>query len=191
MGQHSLVHSNVPYTYYTCDLGMNWKWHAWKWKRSLKSSSHKIAFILGYYIRFDSSRRLKIAAKGGIIFDYYRITEGWIEGQWTHMAFTWAAGKGIRAYLNGCDMDADDSRGYAYDKRRRFPVSKSLSFRLGKSRQGKSAAVGVAIDELCIWHEELDPQQIWQFYIQGGTVRSGWCYITILKMMISMAWTID
>ena len=34
-----------------------------------------------------------------------------------------------------------------------------------------------SIDELYIWHKQLDPQQIWQFYIQGGTVWLGQCNI--------------
>ena len=72
------------------------------------------------------ARQLKIAAKWAAKFDYYKTTNDWIEDQWTHLTFTWAAGNGFRAYLNGCDMDADDSRGYAYDMERSEQVSSSL-----------------------------------------------------------------
>ena len=76
-------------------------------------------------------------------------------------------------------MDADDSKGYAYVEARDRPISASYSFRLGNADAYRTPAVGVAVDELCIWHEQLNPQQIWQFYVRGGTMRSGWFYIDL------------
>ena len=75
-------------------------------------------------------------------------------------------------------MDAGDTRGYAYPKRRTSSISLLLPFRLGR-QLSKDAAVGTTVDELCVWHEPLDPQQIWQFYVQGGTVSSGWFYVIL------------
>ena len=136
-------------------------------------------FTSGYSIRFDHKNQLKISVKWTASYDYYKSAEGWVEDQWTHLVFTWAAGKRIRAYLNGCDMDADDSRDYAYVETRNEPISASYSFRLGNADAGRRPAVGVTMDELCIWDEQLNPQQIWQFYVRGGTMRSGWFYIDL------------
>ena len=140
---------------------------------------YKSHFISGYYIQFNSEKRLKISVKWASTYDYYKSAKGWVEDQWTHLVFTWAAGKGIRAYLNGCDMDADDSRGYAYNKTRDTDISKSLSFRLGKPEKGRVSAIGVVMDELCIWYEQLNAHQIWQFYVRGGTMHYEWFNIDL------------
>ena len=76
-------------------------------------------------------------------------------------------------------MDADDSRGYAYNETRNRGISEYLSFRLGKPEKGRAPAIGVAMVELCIWHEQMNAHQIWQFYVRGGTMRYEWFYIDL------------
>ena len=111
-----------------------------------------------------------MCAKWRNSFDYYAPGIEWAADQWAHVAFTWAAGQGIRAYLNGCDMDADDSKGYASTKGRRKAFAQWYTFQLG-------AAAGTTVDELYIWHDLLNSHQIWQFYIQGATVWLCTCFI--------------
>ena len=65
-------------------------------------------------------------------------------------------------------MDANDSKGYAYTQDRQSGVSQYAAFNLGRSDKGSDAAVGATIDEICIWYQRLNSQQIWQFYMQGG-----------------------
>ena len=118
----------------------------------------------GYYVHL-APNFLRISVKWATKDDMYQGYVGWIVDQWSHVAITWAAGQGIRAYLNGCDRDADDSKGYAYTMRRTMGSSMWVSFNL----VGPS---GTTVDELYIWHDLLTSHQIWQLYIQGGTVWS-------------------
>ena len=87
----------------------------------------------------------------------------WTVDEWVHVTFTWAPGQRIRAYLNGCDMDADDSKGYASSEKRGDRFLMWYAFMLW-------GAAGTTIDELYIWHVQLNSQQIWQFYIRSATV---------------------
>ena len=90
-------------------------------------------------------------------------------GQWYHVAFTWSAGQGITAYLNGCDMDKDKAIGFAYDKERLNVIIQRFTFHFGATVAGELAATGAVLDEFHAWHEQLNSQQMWQYYIQGGT----------------------
>ena len=66
-------------------------------------------------------------------------------------------------------MDTNDNKGYAYVVGREFDFSKLYTFNLGANGYGDPAAAGVTMDEIYVWHEKMSPQQIWQFYIHGGT----------------------
>ena len=84
--------------------------------------------------------------------------------------FTWKVGDDIRGFLNGCDMDPDDTKGYAYWVSRSEDVTDQYSFKVGSGINDWEDADGTTVDELCIWYQRLSPLQVWQFYIQGGTV---------------------
>ena len=66
-------------------------------------------------------------------------------------------------------MDAKDDRGYESGRQRSSAVSIRVPFRLGATYFKQNAVAGAILDELYIWHELMTPQQIWQFYSQGGT----------------------
>ena len=122
----------------------------------------------GYYIRITSSLQLKISVKWTARYDYYKPDMQWAADQWSHLTFTWAAEDGIRAYFNGCDMDVNGDKGYAYPSVRYEEVSRSSAFHFGAGPLRDTIA-GTTMDQLCIWHEQLSSNQIWQFYTQGGT----------------------
>ena len=109
---------------------------------------------------------MKISVKWETNYDYYEPDMKWVANRWSHVAFTWSIGQGIKAYVNGCDMDIDNIHGYASSKKRSSMFSKWYPFLL-------RAADGTTVDELYIWHALLNSQQIWQFYIKGGTVWLG------------------
>ena len=123
----------------------------------------------GYNIRILATRMLKISVKSGTRYDYFDPNVEWVADEWSHLSATWTVGHGIRAYLNGCDMDADDIKGYASAVTRSEPVSTSLPFQLGYSG-GWDAAVGTTIDELFVWDGLLNSYQILELYMQGGTM---------------------
>ena len=107
----------------------------------------------GYYVHL-APNFLRISVKWATKYDMYQGYVGWIVDQWSHVAITWAAGQEIRAYLTGCDLDADDSKGYAYTMRRTMGSSMWVPFNL----MGSS---GTTVDELYIWHDLLTSHQIW------------------------------
>ena len=113
------------------------------------------------------SHQLKISVKWTTRYDYYLPKFEWASGEWSHVTFTWAADDGVRAFLNGCDMDANGSKGYAYTDVRNEAISSSTTFHFGAG-SGKESIAGTTLDELCIWHETLSSNEIWQFYIQSG-----------------------
>ena len=132
------------------------------------------AIFPGYYVRFTSANKMKISAKWETDYDYYINKRGeWVSDQWLHLIFTWKAGEGITVYLNGCDMDPNGSMGYAYSTPRGTTVTHWYPFRVGSGITDVSNwqdADGTTIDELYIWQEVLSPLQIWELYIQGGTM---------------------
>ena len=101
---------------------------------------------------------------------YYETTQDeWDYGQWLHVVITWTLGDGITVYLNGCDMDPDGDKRYAYSMQRTDPASRRYTFKVGSGRVFDKNFKGI-IDELYIWYESLTPRQIWKLYIQGGTM---------------------
>ena len=112
-----------------------------------------------------------ISAKWETRYDYYDTNRGdWVSGQWLHLTFIWKAGEGIRAYLNGCDMDPGNNKGYANSQPRSKNVTAWYPFKVGSGITGFEDADATTIDELHIWYKTLSPLQIWQIYIQGGSV---------------------
>ena len=112
-----------------------------------------------------------ISAKWENEFDYYVTNRGeWVSGQWLHLTVTWKTSEGISVYLNGCDMDPGSKKGYAYTNPRSKPVARWYPFKVGSGISGWRDDDGTTVDELYIWHATLDPMQIWQLYIQGGTM---------------------
>ena len=135
----------------------------------------------GYYIRFRPQGKLKIAVKWETNYDYYKPDMKWVANRWSHVAFTWSVEQGIKAYINWCDMDVDNIQSYASSKKRSQVFSKWVVFLLG-------TANGTTVDELYIWHTLLNSQQIWQFYIQGGTV---WLGAKCIPTCMPMIWSLS
>ena len=101
---------------------------------------------------------------------YYEANGGeWLPDRWLHVIFTWKSGEGIRLYLNGCDMDPDGDKSYASNKPRLEVVSESYPIKVGAGMTAHPKYDGIT-DELYVWYEKWSPRQIWQFYLQGGTI---------------------
>ena len=121
-------------------------------------------------MRFPSTNAVKIAVKWANGYDYYHADGGeWVPELWLHLIFTWAPGNGTRAYLNGCDLDPDDDKAYAYSTPRASGVTKSYPFLVGSGILNYEDYKGTIIDEFYMWYEMLSPHQIWQLYIRGRT----------------------
>ena len=94
--------------------------------------------------------------------------------EWKHIVFTWSRGNGIRGYMNGCDADPDGRHGYYQYRTRTDSFTVVNKFFLGRNTQlGQYGNQN--IDEFYIWQEVLQPDQVWQLFLQGGVV-SAWIY---------------
>ena len=94
--------------------------------------------------------------------------------EWKHIVFTWSRGNGIRGYMNGCDADPDGRHGYYQYRARTDSFTVVNKFFLGRNTQlGQYGNQN--IDEFYIWQEVLQPDQVWQLFLQGGVV-SAWIY---------------
>ena len=91
---------------------------------------------------------------------------------WKHIVFTWSRGNGTRGYMNGCDADPEGRHGYYQYQTRKDDVTEERAFFLGKNTQiGQYGNQN--IDEFYIWHKILQPDQVWQLFLQGGVI-SAW-----------------
>ena len=97
--------------------------------------------------------------------------------EWNHIVFTWSRGNGIRMYMNGCDADPGGRHGYYQNQTHSKSFNAERKFFLGRNTlEGQYGNLN--IDELFIWHQVLQPAQVWRLFLQGG-VASAWQY----KMM--------
>ena len=121
----------------------------------------------GYYFGTLGQTDLKVAVKISDIFYYYIFTAGesWRLNHWIHITFTWDIHDGIRFYINGCNTDPDESRGYAYTIPRSTAWTGYKRFLIGVG----FGYIRMYMDEFYIWHTALTSNAVWQFYSQGGT----------------------
>ena len=125
---------------------------------------------VGHHISVEYFGQLFFATFHNTSYDYYIEPYGWGgRAQWKHLAFTWYYGEGIVVYFNGCDADPDKSRGFANTKPRKITNSAIQPILVSQGGYGNGDLV---LDEFIIWHEKLSPEQIWQLYIQGGTLKT-------------------
>ena len=125
----------------------------------------------GYFLRRTGSGTggtMMVNIKTNLLTEWYR---GPIipYAEWKHVVFTWSRGNGIRGYMNGCDADPDGRHGYYQYQTRTGSFTMENQFFLGRNTQiGQYGNQN--IDELHIWHEVLQPDQVWQLFLQGGVV---------------------
>ena len=67
-------------------------------------------------------------------------------------------------------MDPDGDNGFAYSISRRKAATELKPFIVGSGIIDYESSDGTTLVILFIWQERLSPQQIWQFYIKGGTM---------------------
>ena len=123
----------------------------------------------GVYLRYFKTRDLKISIKWDQKYDYYKVP-GVPPLTWIHVAFTWDRQSGIRGFINGCDADATGSKGYAWRAPRNDAIRRTYKFTVGAGIDGSFEPGEMSLDELMAWNSVLEPAEIWQLFIQGGTM---------------------
>ena len=86
---------------------------------------------------------------------------------WKHLVFTWKGNASpISLYQNGC-------LGYGsnYDHGVTIPPRPQQDFKIGGNYFGCADQRGdIALDHVLMWYHALTPDEVWQFYVQGGQV---------------------
>ena len=120
------------------------------------------------YMAYIRNHDLKLSIKWDQMYDFYKVPN-FLLLTWIHVTFTWDRRIGIRAFLNGCDADPTNSKGYASRTPREKARVKTYSFTVGTGKNGTFEFGQMALDEMMAWNDVLEPSQIWQLFIQGGT----------------------
>ena len=119
----------------------------------------------GYRIRYYSPKpQVFIAIGDGIKrYDYgTKIPTSVLDG-WVHFTIVWAPGNGIRVYLNGCDMDINNTLGYAKETDGLYDKLPTDLF-IGNRPIGTQPA-HMKMDDFKFWNRVLPPVEIWENYI--------------------------
>ena len=132
----------------------------------------------GYYIFVTPWRSIKISVKDTSMYHQYEVPRFPLN-KWVHVVFTWPLNAGlIHLYINGCDADAANEKGYAYNLARFKSISEHSRIILGAGRNASVSYANADLDELIFWERILDPLEAWQIYADGGVVRDDWKHCT-------------
>ena len=87
----------------------------------------------------------------------------WELGRWLHIVFTWSHNSTIAVFVNGCIV-----RGTAFSGPY-SPAFGNYPFVLGASTLRQYFA-HLNLDHILIWYDTLTSYEVWQLYVQGGTI---------------------
>ena len=90
--------------------------------------------------------------------------------EWHHITFTWKAWGHIELYINGCPAGRNPKM-----NPRTSAVTFLSDFRIGGNEWGGPSQRGAfALDHMLVWYALLTPEEVWQFYVQGGQIWKPW-----------------
>ena len=105
---------------------------------------------------------MKLSIKTGTINYKFEGNE-WATGRWFHVVFTWSPSNGIDVFVNGCHVEGDL-------KNKPLAIEDGfLPFILGANTNLNFNA-RMYLDHLLVWDEWLTSDDVWQLYVQGGTI---------------------
>ena len=120
----------------------------------------------GFYLTFRLNHDMKLSIKWEKMYDYYKVPNFPLL-TWIHPAFIWNRHHGIRGFINGCDADVTDSKGYDSRAIRDDPITNTFRFTVGAGKSGTGKFGRMSLEELMAWNHVLQPAEIWQLFIQG------------------------
>ena len=115
----------------------------------------------GYYIYIKTGPSFAISVK--TTTTYHQYTAPYFPlNEWVHVVFTWSASNSglVHLYINGCEEDASNENGFAYNVARFGALNTVHPFVVGNSPYGPTSTKA-DIDELMVWDQVLDPLQVW------------------------------
>ena len=138
----------------------------------------KHAQSFDYFILINSDHSIKISVKDTSMYHQY-IAPEFPLNEWVHLVFTWPSNAGlIHLYFNGCDADATNGKGYAYNLARYKSITWQRRITLGVGPDVFMSYANVDVDEVIFWERALNPLEAWQLYVDGGVVRDEWKHCT-------------
>ena len=123
----------------------------------------------GLYVKCYPDKGIKLSMKWKLKFDYYPASD-FPYLTWTHVVFIWERATGIRLFINGCDADVNNEKGLSTRERRTRPITRTYKFLIGADADATRTFGKMAMDEFIAWHEVLKPDEIWELFLQGGTI---------------------
>ena len=120
---------------------------------------------VGYclYVSSDNTIRLATKDKNG---HYFRKMPIPAVSEWHLFVITSINGQ-MKMYVDGCDTEPY-SKGS--NKARSAPHTEDSQFHIGDWSATGGKAAHFVIDELMVWYQVLDKEDIWNFYVQGGLI---------------------
>ena len=123
----------------------------------------------GLYVRGYPDKGIKLSMKWNLKFDYY-LASDFPHLIWTHVVIIWERATGIRLFINGCDADVNNEKGLSTREPRSRRITRELKFMIGAGSDATRTFGNMALDEFIVWHDVLEPDQIWELFLQGGTI---------------------
>ena len=125
---------------------------------------------VGYWLKTLDDRSIYVSFKDTLTYHQYRGPAIPL-GEWVHITFTWPSNGGlIHVYINGCDTDDNNGKGYAYNLARSDSIQFRSVFIVGAGDNGTSNFASGDIDEIIFWEKALNQHAVWQFYVDGGSI---------------------
>ena len=127
-----------------------------------------LADSAGFTLRRMPDYAMEVLIQDGNGFSKISTLAGsWIQDRWVHITFSWYPGWKIRLYVNGCDVDEGDRKGFATTFGRIYSFAGFRPLYLGKY-DGGSWYAHIKLDQLQFWYEVLPRASIWKLYSKGG-----------------------
>ena len=122
------------------------------------------ASAIGYAMRRQSSGRFRVAVIDRTHMDKTDILQ-WKLDEWAHLVMTYDLSAGVLLYMNGCQLGLQQPR-----ETRSTPVSFLPDFFIGGASYISTMNAKMEMDNMLIWHQALNGEEVWQLYMQGGMV---------------------
>ena len=124
------------------------------------------SYSFGYWLLITSDGSIKVSVKDELMYHQY-VAPDFPLNEWVHVLFTWTpSGTGlIHLYINGCDADATNDNGYAYNLARFSTITHTFKFVLGAGEDGSVSFANAHLDDIIHWDQVMGPLEVWQFYL--------------------------
>ena len=138
---------------------------------------------IGYAMRRQASGKFRV---GVIERTHMSISDilQWKLDEWAHLVMTYEFSAGVLLYMNGCQLGLQWPR-----KTRSRPISFLPDFFIGGASYISTMNAKMAKDNMLIWHQILDGEEVWQLYMQGGVVI--WFNMTCISLATSDIFDIE